>query len=184
MEISGGIQASLAGRYATALFDLARESKTIQAVEASLATVEAAIDGSDDFKRLIASPLIGREQAVAAVKEVAAVLKLDVTSSNFLGLLAQNGRLRELGNVIRAFRTLAASYRGETAAEVTSAHALTDTQVDALKVQLKARTGRDVAVHTRIDPALLGGLTVKLGSQLIDSSLRTKLNTLAHAMKG
>ena len=184
MEISGGIQASLAGRYATALFDLARESKAIDKVEASLTTLEAAIAGSDDFKRLIASPLVGRPQAVGAVKAVASTLKLDATTSNFLGVLAQNGRLAQATDVIRAFRSLAAAHRGETTAEVTSAHPLSDAQIEALKVSLKARTGRDVAIQTRINPDILGGLTVKLGSQLIDSSLRTKLNTLAHAMKG
>lgn len=184
MEISGGIQASLAGRYATALFDLARESKAVDKVEASLATLEAAIAGSDDLRRLIASPLVGREQAVGAVQAVAKTLELDTITANFLGLLAQNGRLGQATNVIRSFRSLAAAHRGETTAEVTSAHPLSDAQLDALKVKLKARTGRDVAVQARVDPALLGGLTVKLGSQLIDSSLRTKLNTLAHAMKG
>ncbi|CAM3054314.1 ATP synthase subunit delta [Sphingomonas antarctica] len=184
MEISGGIQASLSGRYATALFDLARESKAIDKVEKSLALLEAAIGGSDDLKRLISSPLVRREQAVGAVAAVAKTLKLDAVTGNFLGVLAQNGRLSQATNVIRAFRMLAAAHRGETTAEVTSAHALSDAQLAALKTQLKARTGRDVAVQTRVDPEILGGLTVKLGSQLIDSSLRTKLNTLAHAMKG
>jgi F-type H+-transporting ATPase subunit delta len=184
VEISGGIQASLAGRYATALFDLARESKAIDKVEQSLAMLEAAMAGSDDFKRLIASPLVGREQAAAAVAAVAKVLKLDPTTTKFIGVLAQNGRLGQTGNVIHAFRSLAAAHRGETTAEVTSAHPLSDAQLDALRAKLKARIGRDVMVQTRVDPALLGGLTVKLGSQLIDSSLRTKLNTLAHAMKG
>ena len=184
MDISGGIQASLAGRYATALFDLARESKAIDKVEKSLALLEAAIEGSDDFRRLIASPLVGREQAAGAVAGVAKTLKLDTTTANFLGVLAQNGRLGQTGSVVRAFRGLAAAHRGETTAEVTSAHPLSDAQIDALKNNLKARTGRDVAVQTRVDPEILGGLTVKLGSQLIDSSLRTKLNTLAHAMKG
>ena len=184
MEISGGIQASLAGRYATALFDLARESKTIDQVETSLATLEAAIGGSDDFKRFIASPSIAREQAAAAMAGIASTLKLDATTTKFVGVLASNGRLGQASNVVRAFRSLAAAHRGETTAEVTSAHPLSDAQLDALKTKLKARTGSDVTVQTRVDPALLGGLTVKLGSQLIDSSLRTKLNTLAHAMKG
>lgn len=184
MEISGGIQASLAGRYATALFDLARESKAIDKVEKSLALLGAAIDGSDDLKALVANPLIGREAGAKAMEAVAKTLKLDPTTTKFVGVLAQNGRLAQANNVIRAFRSLAAAHRGETTAEVTSAHPLGDAQLDALKTKLKARTGRDVAVETRVDPALLGGLTVKLGSQLIDSSLRTKLNTLAQAMKG
>lgn len=184
MEISGGIQASLAGRYATALFDLARESKSIDMVEKSLTLLAAAIDESDDLKALIGNPLIGRESAAKAMEAVATTLQLDPTTTKFVGVLAQNGRLGQASNVIRAFRSLAAAHRGETTAEVTSAHPLTDPQIDALKAKLKARTGRDVAVETRVDPAILGGLTVKLGSQLIDSSLRTKLNTLAQAMKG
>lgn len=184
MENSGGIQASLPGRYATALFELARETKTIDTVEASLATVRAALDQSTDFKTLTTSPLIARGAAVRAVEAVAGSLKLDATTAKFLGVLAENRRLGQLPAIIRAFRTLAASFRGETTAEVTSAHPLSDEQVSALKQSLRQRIGREVSVDLSVDPSLLGGLVVRIGSQMIDSSIKTRLNSLAHAMKG
>lgn len=184
MENSGGIQASLAGRYATALFELARDEKQLQAVGGSLAALKAALAESEDFRRLTTSPLISRDEAVKAVAATANAMKLDPITSNFLGVLAQNRRLGQLGAVIRAFNLLAAAHRGETTAEVTSAHPLSDDQVAALKANLKSRLRRDVAVDLNVDPAILGGLVVKVGSQMIDGSIRTKLNTLAHAMKG
>lgn len=184
MENSGGIQASLSGRYATALFELARDSKALPKIEASLATVQQALDESADFKALTTSPLIARGPAAKAVAATAAALKLDATTTNFLGVLAQNRRLSQLPAIIRAFRQLAAAHRGETTAEVTSAHPLDAAQVDALKAQLRTRLGRDVTVDLSVDPSLLGGLVVKIGSQMIDSSIKTRLNSLAHAMKG
>jgi len=184
VESSGGIQASLGGRYATALFDLARESKTIDAVEASLATVRQALSESADFKALTTSPLLGRADAAKGVAAAARAMKLDGTTANFLGVLAQNRRLNQLPAIIRAFRGLASRHRGETTAEITSAHPLSDAQVTELKQQLRQRVGRDVAVELAVDKNLLGGLVVRIGSQMIDSSIRTRLNTLAHAMKG
>ena len=184
MENSGAIQASLSGRYASALFDLARESKAIEKVESSLATIESAMAQSDDLRRLVSSPLIARGAAANAVKAVGASLKLDTLTTNFLGVLASNRRLSQLTKVIASFRNLAANHRGEASATVTTAHGLSDAQVNALKAKLEARVGRDVAVTMKTDPAILGGLIVKIGSQLIDGSIRTKLNTLAHAMKG
>jgi len=184
VENSGGIQASLSGRYATALFELARDSKSLPQIEASLATVRQALDESADFKALTTSPLIARADAAKAVAATAAALKLDSTTSNFLGVLAQNRRLNQLPAIIRAFRRLAAQHRGETTAEITSAHPLDADQVDALKQQLRTRLGRDVNVDLSVDPSLLGGLVVKIGSQMIDSSIKTRLNSLAHAMKG
>ena len=184
MENSGGIQASLSGRYATALFELARDSKALPKVEASLATVQQALDESADFKALTTSPLIARGPAARAVAATAGVLKLDATTTNFLGVLAQNRRLSQLPAIIRAFRQLAAQHRGETTAEVISAHPLDAEQVDALKAQLRTRLGREVTVDLSVDPSLLGGLVVKIGSQMIDSSIKTRLNSLAHAMKG
>lgn len=184
MENSGGIQASLSGRYATALFELARDSKALPKVEASLATVGQALDESADFKALTSSPLIGRGDAAKAVAATAKALKLDQTTSNFLGVLAQNRRLAQLPAIIRAFRQLAAAHRGETTAEVASAHPLDAAQVDALKAQLRTRLGRDVNIDLSVDPSLLGGLVVKIGSQMIDSSIKTRLNSLAHVMKG
>lgn len=184
METSGGIQASLSGRYATALFDLAREAKSIDTVESSLAKVRAALDESDDFRTLVNSPILSRGDAAKAIAATADTMQLDTTTRNFLGVLAQNRRLSQLPQIIRAYRSLAANHRGETTAEVASAHPLTDDQVAALKQQLRARVGRDVNVDLSVDPSLLGGLVVRLGSQMIDSSIKTRLNTLAHAMKG
>ncbi|NML07488.1 F0F1 ATP synthase subunit delta [Sphingomonas sp. G-3-2-10] len=184
MENSGGIQASLSGRYATALFELARDSNTLPKVEASLATVSAALAESADFKALTTSPLISRSASANAVAAVAKSLKLESTVANFLGVLAGNRRLNQLPAIIRSFRALAAAHRGEATAEVVSAHPLSAAQVTELKQQLRARLGRDVSVDLSVDPSLLGGLVVKIGSQMIDSSIKTRLNSLAHAMKG
>lgn len=184
MESSAGIQASISGRYASALFALARESRSIEAVEASLGRVRAALDTSVDFARLTASPVVSRQLAGRAVAAAADVIDVDPLTRNFLGVLAANRRLREIRAVVRSFTALAARHRGETSAEVTSAHPLTDDQVDALKGQLRARIGSDVHLDLAVDPDLLGGLVVRIGSQRIDSSIRTRLNSLAHAMKG
>ena len=184
MENSGGIQASLAGRYATALFGLARDEQQIDAVGRSLDTLEAAMTESADFKALVSSPLINRAEAGKAIRALTPALGIDPISARFLGVLADNGRLSELKSVIKAFRKLAADNRGETAAEVTSAFPLNDDQVARIKSSLKARLGRDVAIDAKVDPQLLGGLVVRLGSQMIDASIRTKLNNLALAMRG
>lgn len=184
MENSGGIQASLAGRYAMALFELARDEKQLDTVSASLATLRQAIAESADFRRLTGSPLVSRDQAVKAVEAIARTLDLDKTTANFLGVLATNRRLGELGAIVRAFSQLIARHRGETTAEVTSAHPLSDAQVDELKAKLKSQLGREVSIDLSVDPAILGGLIVKVGSRQIDGSIRTKLNTLATAMKG
>ena len=184
MDISGGIQASLSGRYALALFELANEQKKLEAVGKDLAAVRQALGESDEFKALTTSPLVGREEAVKAVEATAEAMNLDRITANFLGVLAKNRRLAQLPNVIRAFNTLSARHRGEITAEVTSAHSLDDAQLDAIRQNLRTRMGRDIAVDLNVDPAILGGLVVKIGSQMIDGSIRTKLNTLATAMKG
>ena len=184
METSGGMQASLAGRYATALFGLARDEKQIDAVSRSLETLNQALADSREFDQLVISPLVGREDTGKAFAAVAQTLGLDPITTNFLGVLARNGRKAELRNVIRAFRKLAANHRGETTAEVVTAHPLNDDQIEKLKSQLRGRAGRDVAIEARVDPNILGGVVVKLGSQMIDASLRTKLNRLAQVMKG
>ena len=184
MENSGGIQANLAGRYATALFGLARDERKLDAVEASLASLKRALADSADLRELTTSPVTTRDEAVKAVGAVAGAMKLDPLTANFLGVLARNRRLGQLGNIIRAFNQLAADHRGETTAEVISARPLDDGQVEAIRANLKSRVGRDVAVDLSVDPAILGGLVVKVGSQMIDGSIRTKLNNLAQAMKG
>jgi F-type H+-transporting ATPase subunit delta len=184
VDISGGIQASLAGRYAIALFELARDGKQIETVGESLGALRTALRESDELKQLVASPLIGREQKLKAIDAVAGEMKLDPLTRNFLGVLAQNRRLAQLDAVARAYNLLSARHRGELTAEITSARALDEAQVDAIKQNLRARMGRDIAVDLAVDPAILGGLVVKIGSQQIDGSIRTKLNNLAHAMKG
>lgn len=184
MENSGGIQASLSGRYATALFQLARESRAIDSVGKSLETLKGALGQSADFATLTTNPRLSRAAAAKGVAAVSKALKIDTLTANFLGVLAQNRRLGQLGAVIAAYNMLASGHRGETTAEVTSAHPLDSSQVDALKKQLRAKIGRDVAVDLKVDPQILGGLIVKIGSQMIDSSIKTRLNSLANAMKG
>ena len=184
METSGGIVAGLPGRYATALFDLARDGGALVTVSASLAALKAALAGSADLRTLTTSPRLDRASAARGIAGVAASLGLDRLTSDFLGVLAVNRRLAALPQVIRDFDALAARQRGELTATVTSAHPLSDDQQAALRAQLRKRLGRDVALDLIIDKAILGGLVVRTGSQLIDSSLATKLNTLAHAMKG
>lgn len=184
METSGGIRASLAGRYASALFDLARDQRQIETVDKSLDTLAQALLDSREFAELAASPLVSRNQAGEAFAALAPTLGLDPLTTNFLGVIARNGRKGQLRAIIRAFKRLAAEHRGETSAEVTTAHPLNDDQLAALRQQLRARAGRDVAIDSTVDPQILGGLVVKLGSQMIDASIRTKLNRLALAMKG
>ncbi len=184
MENSGGIGASLAGRYAIALFDLAQENKQIDVVAASLGIIRQTLDSTPDFKELTTSPLLSRELASVGVIAAAGGMGLDRITTKFLGVLANNRRLSQLPQIIRAYRELAARHRGELTAEVTSAHELDQDQIIQLKKNLRTRFGSDVAVEASVDPQILGGIIVKVGSQMIDGSIRTKLNTLAQAMKG
>ncbi len=184
METSGGITASLQGRYAAALYDLANEGKAVAAVEKDLAALGSALTESADLSALIRNPRLGREAAATAIGSVAKLLKVSPLTTKFLGVLAGNGRLAKLPQVVSAFAAIAASARGEVTAEVTSAHPLSAAQLKALEAKLKAREGQDVKVSASVDPDLLGGLVVKIGSRQIDSSIRTRLNSLANAMKG
>ena len=184
MENSGGIKASLQGRYASALFDLASENGMVSAVEGDLEKIGEAIRESGDFAALIRNPQISRDAAGKAMEAVADVLGLAPLTKNFIGVLAGNRRLGALPQIIRAFAAIASAQRGEATAEVTSAHALTDEQIEQLRQKLEAREGRTVKIKTSVDPELLGGLVVTIGSKRIDSSIRTRLNSLAQAMKG
>jgi F-type H+-transporting ATPase subunit delta len=184
VENSGGIKASLQGRYASALFDLASENGTVSAVETDLEKVGQAISESADFAALIRNPQVSREAAAKAVDAIGGVIGLSDLTKNFLGVLANNRRLSALPEIIRAFAAIASAQRGEATAEVTSAHALTDDQIEQLRRKLETREGRKVKVTTSVDPDLLGGLVVTIGSKRIDSSIRTRLNSLALAMKG
>ena len=184
METSGGIRASLAGRYASALFDLARDQRQIESVSKSLDALSQVLVDSKDFNELVSSPLVSREEAGKALAALAPELGLDPVTTNFLGVLARNGRKAQLRSVIRAFGRLAAEHRGEATAEVVTARPLSEDQFASLQRQLRVRAGRDVNLDATVDPSLLGGIVVRLGSQQIDASIRTKLNRLAQAMKG
>lgn len=173
----------VAERYASAFFDLARDESVIDDIESDFRTIEGMLDASADFRRLIESPVFSaedQERAIAAVAEKAALRTL---ARNFLRLVAKNRRLFALPSIIKAFHEMAARHRGEVTAEVTSAHALGDGQVAALKGALKAKLGKDVTLHARVNPAILGGLIVKVGSRMIDTSLRTRLMTVRTQLK-
>ena len=184
MTAKASVALGLSGRYATALFDLAVEAKSLDAVAASLATLKDAMAQSADLKTLMTSPMVTRSAAAAGVAGVAASLKLDSLTSNFLGVLAKNRRLAALPAIIRDFSALAAARRGEISAQVTAAHKLSAAQQKALAAKLKAGLGRDVALDITVDPAILGGLIVRVGSRMIDSSLKTRLGALGQALKG
>ena len=184
MELSAGIQASLAGRYASALFELASEAGTVSAVETDLETLAEALRESDELRALIRNPEVSREALGRVLAGLGDALNLAPLTRNFLGVLAHNRRVAELPATIRAFQSIAAAQRGEVTAEVASAHPLTDDQLSSLEHKLRARQGRTVKLKTRVDPDLLGGLVVTIGSQRIDSSIRSRLNSLAQAMKG
>jgi F-type H+-transporting ATPase subunit delta len=182
-QISSSVATGLSGRYARALFALAIEGKALAAVEASLATLTEALAESADLTALTSSPLVGRGAAGAAVAGVADGLGLDGLTKNFLGVLTANRRLALLPAVIRDFAALNAARKGEVTATVTAAHKLTAAQQKAVAAKLKAGIGRDVALTVNVDPSILGGLMVRVGSRLIDSSLKTRLDMLGQALK-
>ena len=184
MENSGGITASLQGRYASALYELASESNAVSAVEADLDRLGQAILASSDLALLIRNPRLTRAGAQAAMTNLGAHLQLSPLTQKFLGVLAHNRRLAALPQIVSAFAGIAAAARGELNATVTSAHPLSADQVSAIAAKLKAREGKDVKLTATVDPEILGGLIVRIGSTQIDSSIRTRLNTLANAMKG
>jgi F-type H+-transporting ATPase subunit delta len=174
----------LAGRYATALFELASESKALDAVGSDLTRLSALIDGSTDLARLVRSPVFSREEQGKAIAAVLDRLGVDQLTKNFIGLLAQKRRLFALPGIVRDFKTLLANQRGQMSAEVVSAQPLKAEQRTALAGTLKDALKRDVRIAERVDPTLLGGLIVKVGSRQIDSSLKSKLVRLERAMKG
>ena len=173
----------VSGRYATALFELARDEKSIDAVKADLDKFVAMLAESDDLKRLVRSPVFAAEAQSKALSAVLDHAGISGVSANFLKVLTNNRRLFAVGDVIRAFNALVAKFRGEASADVTVAEPLSDKNLDALKTALKSVTGKDVALNVKVDPSIIGGLVLKLGSRMVDSSLRTKLNSIKHAMK-
>ncbi|PZM09562.1 F0F1 ATP synthase subunit delta [Rhizobium tubonense] len=173
----------VAERYASSLFELALEEGAVDKVTVDLDRFQAMLDDSEDLRRFIASPVFSSEDQLKAIIALSAKAGISGFFGNFLKVVAQHRRLFALPGMIRAFRIIAAEKRGEVTAEVTSAHALTQAQEDELKVALKSVTGKEVTVAVTVDPTILGGLIVKVGSRQIDTSLRTKLSTLKLALK-
>jgi F-type H+-transporting ATPase subunit delta len=173
----------VAERYAGSLFELASQAKSVGEVERDLDRFEVLLNGSDDLKRLVRSPVFSAEDQLKAISALLDKAKITGLVGNFLRVVARNRRLFAVPAIITAFRKIAAEQRGEVAAEVTSAHALTPAQENELKATLKGVAGKDVSINVTIDPAILGGLVVKIGSRQIDTSLRTKLNSLKLALK-
>ena len=177
------ISASIAGRYATAIFDLSREAKGLKALETDVADLEAALDASDDLRALIASPVVTREDQARSMAAIATKMKLSATFSNALALMADKRRLFVLPHLLAALNTMIADEKGEVTADVTAAQALTKAQSDALAKSLQQRIGKTVKLNVSVDESLIGGLVVKVGSKMIDTSIRAKLGQLQNAMK-
>ena len=173
----------MAGRYATALFELALESKAVDQVQSDLKSFDTMVASSPDLTRLVRSPVFAagdQAKALAAVLDKAGITGI---AANFLRVVASNRRLFAAREMIRGFNALVAKHKGEVTAQVTVAEALTDARMNEIRDALKAVTGKDVRIDIEVDPAIIGGLKVKVGSRMVDASLRTKLNSIKFAMK-
>jgi len=173
----------VAGRYATALFELAKDERSVDVVKADLDRFNAMIAQSTDLDRLVKSPVFTSEEKIKALSAVLDAAGLSGTAAKFLKVLTANRRLFVVGDVIKAYGVLVTAFKGEASADVTVAEPLNDKNLDALKAALKSAIGREVSLNVKIDPAIIGGLIVKVGSRMVDSSLRTKLNSIKNAMK-
>lgn len=174
----------LPGRYASALFDLASQENQLDQTASDLGKIEEALNSSADFTALLAAPQISRKEAGAAVAAIAEELGLASLTRRFLGVLAENRRLAELPAVIREFQATLSVWRGNLSAQIITAHPLSADQRSALKAKLQERTGREMDMSGEVDPSILGGLIVRIGSEQIDSSVRTRLERLGQQMKG
>ena len=183
MSDTSSLTSGVAGRYATALFDLATEAKNLPAIEADLETLSAALAGSEDLQNVINSPLLSREEQGGVMAAVTKKLGLSDTVSNTVALMAEKRRLFALPDVIDAVKALAAEARGEVTADVTAAKKLTKAQQDALAKALKKSVGKDVEINMTVDESIIGGLIVKVGSKMIDTSIASKLSKLQNVMK-
>ena len=177
------ISTGIASRYASAAFDLAKEGKGLAALESDIDALTAALEGSSDLRALISSPVYSREEQATAIAALAKKMGLSEIVTNTLGLLAQKRRLFVLPFVLTALRDLMAEEKGEVTAEVISAKALTKTQSDKLATTLSANIGKTVKINAAVDESLVGGLVVKVGSKMIDTSIRSKLSALQNTMK-
>jgi len=174
----------MAGRYATALFELALEDKAVDAVKQDLDQFDALIAANPDLARLVRSPVFSADEQLKALSAILDKAGIKGIAADFLRVITTNRRLFAVRDMIRGYRTLVARHRGEVTAEVTVAEQLSDKNLDALKSALKSVTGgKDIDLEVKVEPAIIGGLIVKLGSRMIDSSLRTKLNAIKFAMK-
>jgi F-type H+-transporting ATPase subunit delta len=173
----------VAGRYATALFELARDERSVDVVKADLDRFDAMVAQSADLTRLVRSPVFSAEDQLKALSAILDAAQLSGTAAKFLKVLTANRRLFVVRDVIKAFGLLVANFKGEATADVTVAEPLSDKNLEALKAALKSVTGQDVSLNVKIDAAIIGGLIVKVGSRMVDSSLRTKLNSIKNAMK-
>ena len=173
----------VAGRYATALFELGLEANALDRILNELNRFHEAMDAVDDLARLVKSPVFTADEQQRAISAILEQMRIEGLTANFLKLIAKNRRLFALPDMIKAFRALVARHRGQTSAQVISAAKLEDGQVRALQSTLKAALEKDVQLEQRVDPTLLGGLVVKVGSRMIDTSLRTKLISLKQVMK-
>lgn len=183
MANSASPVSQVAERYARSLFELAAEAKAVSKVEADLSSFEKLLASSPDLDRLIKSPVFSADDQFKAIGSIADKAKIGGLTGNFLRIVARNRRLFAVPGMISAFRRIAAEARGEVSAAVTSAHELSAAQQTELKAALKSVAGKDVAIDVTVDPSLLGGLIVKMGSRQIDTSLKTKLNSLKLALK-
>ena len=173
----------MAGRYATALFELALEENALDSVKADLDRFDALLTESADLTRLVRSPVFSSEEQVRALSAVLGRAEIRGLATRFLLTVTSNRRLFAVRDIIKAYRALVARHRGEVAAQVTLAAPASEHHLAAIKDALNSVTGKDVQVDVKIDPAIIGGLVVQLGSRMVDSSLRTKLNMMKHAMK-
>ena len=183
MSEPASISTGIAERYATAVFDLAQEGNALKAIEADVDALSAALAASPEFGALISSPIYSRDDQTAAITAIAEKMQLSATMANTLSLMAHKRRLFVLPQMLTGLRALIADLRGEVTADVTSAKALSKEQTDKLAQTLKARVGKDVKINAAVDESLIGGLVVKVGSKMIDTSIRSKLNSLQNAMK-
>jgi len=173
----------MAGRYARALFDLAYESSSLDQVSGDLTKLINAMAASPDLARLTKSPMFSRTEQAKGLNAVAARMGLSELVIKFLNLVATKRRLFALADMAKAYQALLAHHRGQVTAQVTSARLLSDAQIDALRQALRGTMAKDVAMSIQIDPALIGGMVVKVGSRMVDSSIKTKLANLKVAMK-
>ena len=177
------ISSGIAARYATAVFELAKEDKSVAKIESDLDALDAALADSADFRDLIASPVYSRDAQGKAITALAGKMDLTPVMTNVLALMAQKRRLFVLPQLVSTLRARIAEDKGEVTADVVSAKALTKTQAEKLAKTLKERVGKDVKINATVDESLIGGLIVKVGSKMIDTSIASKLNSLQNAMK-